>query len=253
MRTIKSIGPVVVVLLIILSCCKKSAKEPHLVLSKDEVKFGEFLIAKVVDAPAGARYEWQLPYCAPELQFAKDSSIVKLAFESGIDVGNSICVKVFTGEDTKYVDCRNVKIDSGRFYPDISIGNSVHEIIAGDQLTIQPVINSTDSTLGFITKTSKNYSCLNSYIVNNGSSTYNSISLLFGGVWFGKDCEPVNMPVMSIYSTYHYYWDGTFPVSVYFDNKLYTGSLTVSKYQGKFEFTWPYTTGVLIDPKVIER
>jgi hypothetical protein len=187
------------------------------------------------------------------LQYAKDSGMVKLAFARVIDASDPICVKVFEGSDTIYTDCKRVKVDSGTFDPDALHGNSVREIIAGDQLTIQPVIYSTDSSLGFIAKTSKNYSCLNSYMVNSGSSTSNSVSLSFRDVWFGNNCEPVNMPVTSFYSMHHYYWDGIYPISIYFDNKLYTGSFTVSKYQSKFEFNWPYTTGVLIDPKVLGR
>jgi hypothetical protein len=236
---------IAIVLIIILSCCKKPAKDTFLVLSKEEISLEEPLIAKVVDAPAGARYEWQIPYGVPVLQYAKDSSMVKLAFARAIDAMDPICVKVFSGSDTVYTDCRNVHVDTATFNPDAN-GNSVHEIIAGDQLTIQPILYSTDSSLGFIMKTSKSYSCLNSYILNNGSSTYNSVFLSFGDVWFSKDCEPVNMPVTSYYTTHHYYRDGTYPFSIYFDNKLYTGSFTVSKFQGKFEFNWPYTTVVLI-------
>lgn len=253
MCTIKSMTPIVVALIVILSCCKKPAKDAFLALSKDEVALQEPLIAKVVNAPAGARFRWQIPYGVPVLQYSQDSSMVKLAFATGIDNRNSICVNVFSGSDSIGITyCKDVKVDSATFNPD-PLSNSVHEIIAGDQLTIKPVLYSTDSSLGFIMKTSKSYSCLNSYLLNNGSSTYNSVFLSFGDVWFSKDCEPVNMPVTSYYSTHHYYWDGIYPISIQFDNKLYTGSFTVSKFQGKFEFNWPYTAGVLIEPKVIER
>lgn len=253
MRTIKSIGPIVVVLIIILSCCKKSAKGPHLVLSKDKLALEEPLIAKVIDAPAGARYEWEMPYGVPILQYAKDSSMVKLAFVRTIDASDPICVKVFSGSDTVYTDCKTVEVNSKRFNQDTLDGSKAHQLTPGDQIIVQPVIYATDSSLNFILKTSKNYSCLNSYLYSDITFENLGIGMSFRWVWFSNDCEPVNMPVASYTSTYHYYRDGTYPITIHYDNKNYSGSLTVSKYQSRFEFNWPYTTGVLIEPKVLGR
>jgi hypothetical protein len=245
--------PIVVVLMIILSCSKKAAKEPLLILSKDELALEEPLIAKVVDAPAGARYEWQIPHGVPVLQYAKDSSMIKLAFVRAIDARDPICVRVFSGSDTLYTACKNVEVDNVKFRQDSLDGSKAHQLTAGDQITLQPVIYATDSSLNFILKTSKNYSCLNSYLYSDISFVNNNIGMSLGWVWFSNNCEPVNMPVVSYSSTYHYYRDGTYPIKIYYDNKYYTGSLTVSKYQGKFEFNWPYTTGVLIEPKVLNQ
>lgn len=80
MRYIKLIP--IAVFLIMLSCCKKSAEETALVLSQTEVSEGEPFIAKVVHAPAGARFIWQIPFGVGIKQCSSDSSMVKLAFFS---------------------------------------------------------------------------------------------------------------------------------------------------------------------------
>jgi hypothetical protein len=100
--------------------------------------------------------------------------------------------------------------------------------------------------------TANNYDCLNSYLLYSSASTTSNVTISFNGLWLRDACEPVNMPAVSFVHTYSYYKDGNYPVQINFDNKVYKGSLTVSNYQGRYEFNWPYTDGVLIDPKVIK-
>ena len=254
MRYIKLIS--IVAFLIILSCCKKPTEETALVLSQTEVLRGEPLIAKVVHAPAGARFVWQIPYGAGIKQFSSDSSMVKLVFShlSGYQ-HEEICVKVVTGPDT--VDfisyCSEIKASDERFAPPASLPETRVKSLAGDQLTLKPVIYSTDSTLNFIIQTANSYSCFNSYVLYNNASVGNSvIATSFNGVWLRDPCEPLNIPAVSFCQTNAYYTDGTYPVEITFNNKVYKGSLTVSHYRQYYEFHWPYTEGVVIEPKVID-
>lgn len=125
--------------------------------------------------------------------------------------------------------------------------------LAGDQLTLKPVIYSTDSSLNFIVQTKNSYSCLDSYILyNNASVTNSKVVTSFNGVWLRDACEPVNIPAVSFCQTHAYYKDGIYPVEITFNNKIYKGSLTVSHYQDHYEFNWPYTEGVIIEPKVLK-
>jgi hypothetical protein len=238
-----------------LSCCKKPSEETALVLSQTEVSQGEPLIAKVVHAPAGARFIWQIPYGAGMKQFSSDSSMVKLAFSyvSGYP-HEKICVQVITGPDT--VDftnyCSEIKVSAEKFEPPASLPESRVKSLAGDQLTLQPAFFG-DSTLSFIVKTTNSYSCFNSYVLYNNASVKNSkIVTSFNGVWLRDACEPVNIPAVSFCQTRAYYKDGIYPVEITFNNKDYKGSLSVSGYQRYYEFHWPYTEGVVIEPKVID-
>lgn len=252
MRYIKLIP--IVAFLIILSCCKKSTEETALVLSQTEVSEGEPFIAKVVNAPADARFIWQIPYGAGIRQFSSDSSMVKLAFfHLGGYPHEEICVKVVSGADT--VDfttyCSEIKLNAGRFEQPASLPETSVKSLVGDQLTLKPIFFG-DSSLSFIVQTANSYSCFNSQILYNNASVANSIAFSFNGVWLRDPCEPLNIPAVSFCLTNVYYTDSTYPVEITFNNKVYKGSLTVSDYQGYFEFHWPYTEGVVIEPKVID-
>lgn len=245
----------IIAFLIILACCKKPPEETELVLSQSEVLSGEPLIAKVIDAPAGARFIWQFPYGVGMKQFSSDSSMVKLAFSdlSGYPF-KDICVKVVTGADT--VDfttyCSGIKVSAERFEPPASLPETSVKSLVSDHLTLKPVFFG-DSTLSFIVRTANSYSCFNAQILYNNASDTNSIVISFNGVWLRDPCEPLNIPAVSFCQTKIFYTDGTYPVEITFNNKVYQGSLTVSDYKGHFEFHWPYTEGVVIEPKVIDR
>jgi hypothetical protein len=71
-------------------------------------------------------------------------------------------------------------------------------------------------------------------------------------VWLRDACEPLNIPAESFWQTNAYFKDGIYPVEITLNNKVFKGSLTVSHYQNHYEFNWPYTEGVVIEPKVID-
>lgn len=238
-----------------LSCCKKNTEETALVLSQTEVSFGEPLIAKVVHAPAGARFIWQIPYGAGIQQFSSDTSMVKLVFSNLFGYPYKICVKVVTGTDTTDVTtyCSEIKVSDKWYEPPASLPDTRVKSLAGDQLTLKPVIYATDSSLNFIVETKNAYSCFNSYILNNNASVTNSkVVTSFNGVWLRDACEPLNIPAVNFCHTNAYFEDGIYPVEIAFNNKVYKGSLSVSGYRRYYEFHWPYTEGVVFEPKVID-
>ena len=252
MRTIH--GAVTILLIIFLSCCKKPATEMRLELSADKLSVGEPLIAKVVNAPAGAHFTWKFPDRAMVLQYSTDSSMVKLVY-TAFDkwANNRICVLVNKGVDTVTAVglCKEPGWDNNEKYTaPASIPANKLKSLEGDQLTLRPYFHG-DSTLTFVVSTSKNYSCLNSFILYNNASDVNKLTLSFNNVWLRDACEPVNLPAISTCFTKAYWNDGTFPVEISFNNKLYKGNLVVSKYHTVYEFSWPYTEGVIIEPKVI--
>jgi hypothetical protein len=245
----------IITFLIILSCCRKPTEETALVLSQTEVSDGEPLIAKVVHAPAGARFIWQITDGAQMKQFSSDSSMVKLTLSHLFRNPYKICVKVVTGPDstdaTTY--CSEIKVREERFEPPASLPETSVRSLAGDQLTLKPVLYSADSSLDFIVQTKNSYSCLNSYILYNNASVKNSkIVTSFKGVWLRDACEPLNIPAVSFCQTHAYFKDGIYPVEITFNSIVYKGELTVSSYQQYYEFHWPYTEGVVIEPKVID-
>jgi hypothetical protein len=228
----------------------------RLELSAYKIKEGEPLIAKVVNAPAGVHFTWKFPDRAIVLQYSTDSSMVKLAY-TAFDkwANNTICVLVNKGVDTVTATglCKTPAWDDNeKFTPPDSVPENKIRSLAGDQLTLQPYFHG-DSTLTFIVSTDKKYSCFNSYILYDNGSSKNQIALLFNYLWLRDACEPVNLPAVSTCFTNAYYKDGTYPIEIAFDKKVYKGTLNVSKFQGLFEFNWPYTEGVIIEPKRIGR
>ena len=246
----------IVVFLIILSCCGKPRRATFLELSQTEISRGEPLTAQVFNFSMGGRLVWQFPHGARILKYyTPDSSQVNLIFSELDNSTKLICVKVYEGSDTAIYTtyCKEIKVDSGRFAPPVPLPDNRVESLTGDQLTLQPVIYPTDSTLNFIVNTKNNYSCLNSYIYYNNASVKNSvISISFNGVWLPYNCKPARIPAVSFCHTYGYYKDGTYPVEITFNNKVYKGSLSVSDYRRYYEFHWPYTEGVVFEPKVID-
>jgi hypothetical protein len=242
--------------LIFLSCCKKPATEMRLELSADKISVGEPLIAKVVNAPAGAHFTWKLPNWAMVLQYSTDSSMVKLAYTVlAKGYNNTICVLVNNGIDSVSAGgfCKEPAWENNEKYTaPASIPGNKLKSLEGDQLTLRPYFHG-DSTLTFIAGTSKNYGCLNSFILYDNASDNSKIALSFNNVWLRDACEPVNLPAISTCFTKIYYNDGSYPIEINFNKKVYKGNLTVSKFQGRFEFYWPYTEGVLIEPKLISR
>lgn len=255
MRTIKLAAGI---FLIMLSCCGKPGTGPFLQLSQTEVSRGEPLTAQVFNGPEGGRIVWQFPYNAHVLKYyVLDSNYVNLTFSDLENSTKEICVRVYDGPntDTTYTTlCKEIKVTSERFAPPAPLPADRVESLAGDQLTLQPVIYPTDSTLNFIVETKNWYSCMNSYVNYNNASVENSnVSIAFTGVWMPYSCVGAKIWAVSLCSTYSYYKDGNYPIEIAFNNKVYKGSVTVSQYQRKYEFNWPYTEGIVIEPKVLER
>lgn len=240
-----------------LSCCGKPGREGFLSLSQREVLPGETLVARVFNGPANPRFVWHFPDYARVLKYdTYDSGMVYLTFLQSDNSTKEICVKVYEGADTAIYAtyCQEIKVNSGRPGQADSIASEKVESLAGDRLTLQPVIYSTDSSLNFIVQTKNNYSCLNAHVnYTNASVKNNIVSLVFKEVGLPYSCVSASMPAVSFCSTYSYYKDGNYPIEITFNNKVYKGSVTVSQYQSKYEFNWPYTEGIVIEPKVLER
>jgi len=255
MRTIKLAAAGI--LLIILSCCGKPGRGPFLQLSQTEVSRGEPLTAQVFNGPTDGRVVWDFPVNARVLKYySPDSAYVNLTFSDLENSTKEICVRVYDGPnaDTYTTLCKEIKVTNERFAPPAPLPADRVESLAGDQLTLKPAIYSTDSTLNFIVETKNWYSCMNAYVNYNNASAANSIvSIAFNGVWLPNSCVGAKIWAVSLCSTYSYYKDGNYPVEITFNNKVYKGSVTVSQYQSKYEFNWPYTEGIIIEPKVLER
>jgi len=246
---------VTVIFLSILCCCRKPTHETALVLSETEVSNGQPLIAKVINAPAGARFVWDLP--APVKQLSPDSSKAELIFDDFIDdypdYGNhEIHVTIYLNADTQpYASySAKVKVKPVDFKPTSS--TSIVKPMTGDQLTLTPVFLR-DSTLSFIEKTANSYNCLNAFITCNDSSVINGIiKTSCNGIVLPDVCEPANVQALGIWNTNAYYMDGTYPIEITFNSQVYRGSMTVTQNGHHQVFSWPYTTGVIIEPKVIQ-
>jgi hypothetical protein len=224
------------------------------VLSKTEVSNGEPLTAKVINAPAGARFVWELP--SPVKQLSPDSSKAELIFDDFIDdypdYGiHEIRVTIYLNADTQpYASySAKVKVKPVDFVPTSS--TAIVKPMTGDDLTLKPVFLR-DSTLSFIEKTANSYNCLNAFITCNNLSAINGIiKTSCNGIVLPDVCEPANVPALGIWNTNAYYIDGTYPIEITFNNQLYKGSMTVTQNGHHLVFNWPYTSGVIIEPKVI--
>lgn len=224
----------------------------ELILDKQEVLNGEPFIAKVMHAPTGARFIWWLPLDVVS-QLSPDSSKVKLFSADSDEKEVNVQVMVFVNGDSTHLS-QTVKIEKENFQQPASLPANEIQSLAADQLTLKPVIYSTDSTLNFVVQTTHSYACLNSFILyKTASVSDNSINISFGDLWLPASCERAQVPALSICKTLAYYYPaGIYPISITFNNKVYTGSLNISNDRSTFTFNWPYTEGVIIEPKVLK-
>ncbi|NII23974.1 hypothetical protein HB364_02705 [Pseudoflavitalea sp. X16] len=229
----------------LLSCQKAPLEEPtDLVVSATVVAAGELVTAKVVNPRPGTSYEWYVPDHL-DLDAIQDTSKIRVLYaRAGLD---SIMVTLWQNGTPYASFSKAVQVKGDYFSVPDNLPQNSTQSITGDKLSLIPFFMP-DSTLAFVLRTNAAYNCLNSYIVARNTGFGNTIKASFNGIWKTGVCEPGNMRATGVLLTNTYYRDGSWPIEITFGNKIYHGTLTVSDYQLKYEFTWPDDTEVYIHP-----
>ncbi|MDF2187183.1 hypothetical protein [Paraflavitalea sp. CAU 1676] len=222
---------------ILLSCQKDQQGEPELLVSATDVKFGELVTAKVVNARPGTTIDWH-SRCYQVFDSLTDGTKAKMFFVW--NEKDSIKVTLYQNGQPYASFTKYLKIIQEPFQLDNTIPGHSAGSLNGKRLSIHPFISYFDSTLAFLVNTSDSYDCLNSYILTDAETFCKKIDVSFSEVWVRGDCEKGTLQASRILYTHTYYSDGLYPINIKVGSKTYTGSLKVTGFATKYEFLWPH-------------
>ncbi|MBS0027685.1 hypothetical protein ACTJJ0_03385 [Chitinophaga sp. 22321] len=136
-------------------------------------------------------------------------------------------------------------------------GSSSNKVVSttasldGDEITLVPSFPKDSINYLLIrAETKKDYDCLNNFLVSVYSEASNAFTLKYIGVEV-PDASICTAGKSKAVATNALYMpvDGTYSFTIKFNNKDYIGS--VVKKGTHFNFTWSYTSGVIISPQSI--
>jgi hypothetical protein len=251
MKTITNcIAALLLTFLVIQGCQKEStAKNGQLVASKSKVKINEPDSLLLVGAKASDSIRW---------------SIVPSGYDTIITKNNGALIK-FTKAGTYKVTATDKPANPAS--TTITVSDSVYinpnkldsVSLKGDKITLTPVYfkNKTGDTtyLYFLVKTA-GYYCnadrLNfaEYVDDVNNFTLTLYNLLQYGICNGATSQ-VSARVNFKQNQLIPLANGTFPLRIFFNQTLYTGSIVATS--STITFNWDYNTGVIIYPKHISR
>jgi hypothetical protein len=130
--------------------------------------------------------------------------------------------------------------------------------LTGDQITLTPgfFTNSVADTnyIYFKAQTTKTYCRSGKLNIAYSIDNQNNYAISFLNVTETTTCKGdsiLTAPVNFTQNQPKALANGTYPLSILLNNVTYTGSIVVST--ANITFNWKYTSGVLIEPKVINR
>ena len=235
-------------------CQKESSKsgnteKPVLILSKTNVKKGEPLTVSTV-VNSSSVVKWAVYPAANSLISAGLRSSSVLFSSAG---GYTITASYFadSGSTTPYDSASSPVTVTDSIYTPPVIDHEDTLSLAGDQLIVQPYWVSDSAGLVLMVQTKNVYNCSPIFIgygfgLENGTlkADFKFISdpVSDCGGFQNHAVADLFYPTMS---------DGDYPVSILFNDVDYQGSVNVSG--STYTFTWPYTSGVVISPLMIQK
>ncbi|HEX6431486.1 MAG TPA: hypothetical protein VF008_27535 [Niastella sp.] len=189
---------------------------------------GEMVTAEVINAPAGASFNW----------YSSNESIVgdvndnwsKIYLDRGAFDNYTVYARVYPTRDSGYhiTLSKSIAVKRDHFTFPASLPANEVTNMEGDQLKLQPVFMP-DGSLSFSFFSLNKYNCFISYIVpENVNISNGNISATFNKVWSPGNCQSKATKAWGKLFTNHTYQDGFYTIDLTFNNQLYQGSLTVS-------------------------
>jgi hypothetical protein len=143
--------------------------------------------------------------------------------------GNAAIIKVTDGTKTAY---RTI------FINDATSNNAIDTVpfILGDKLNITPSLSNDKKTLYLTANTTYNYQCNSDKMISFNKVIGNEYSVSYGGVIMSSTICPTKATANCI-NSFNNMVNGTFPFTINYENKTFTGTITVSNNTCDFNFT----------------
>jgi len=225
--------------------CRKPSQDIELVVHQTEAAArGEMVIAEIIGAPANARIGWSLSPISEHVQPSPDGRMARVLLNCACYKEYTINAVVYPYSDSSSINfSKTITAKSDEYFtiPSSLPANEVQPM-TGDRLLLMPLFDYADSSLIFYARTTHSYECFNAYIVPENINISNGgIKATFNKVWAPGNSKGPEMPAQALLFTKQYFKDGTYTIDITFNNKLYQGTLEVSKYAKQFAFHWPHT------------
>jgi hypothetical protein len=227
--------------------CNKDKNEPALsgvnASKTSNIKKGEPVDFKFSQAPEGGTVQWTV---APfnDVQINASGNTASILFTNA----GSYNVSATFG---KVRGSTNVSVLDSIYNPGGG-GTPTYEPLTGDQvfITVSRMDSMGISGLDFRYITEKKYQCLNHTLLFDNNFSGQNLQVVFRSVMIPS---PEYCTSGEDYASGGTAWypiaEGSHGFEVILDGKTYTGSFV--KNGGTYTFTWPYTSGVMITPLVI--
>jgi hypothetical protein len=234
-------------LLLGFTSCKKDSDvniQSGLDASKtSDIKLGEPVVFKLAEADASAIVNWTVTPNT-EVQIQPSGKTASILF------GNpgSYSVSAISGNIKGRTD---VIVDDSIFNPGGG-GTPTYEPLTGDQIfiTVTRYDSMGISGLDFRYITEKKYNCLNHNLLFSNEFSGQDLKVVFNAVYIPSEeyCS-TGEDYASGGTAWYPVSEGSHGLEVFLDGVTYTGSFVKSG--STYTFTWPYTSGVVLTPPVI--
>jgi hypothetical protein len=238
---------VVSILLIGFVSCKKDqneASQANLDASKTtKIKKGEPVSFKLNEAPDGSNVTWSVTP-STDVKINSNGNTASILFSNAGSFTINASYGTLKGNAT-------VSVQDSIYNPG-SGDPSTNVPLTGDQIfvTVSKADSMGLSGLVFKFVTGKKYKCLNNTLLFDNTFSGQDLKIDFKSVFIPSSayCSAGEDYASSVTSWYPIE-AGSHSFSAVLDGKTYTGSFVKSG--STYTFTWPYTTGVIITPLVI--
>jgi hypothetical protein len=253
MRNLVSLAMVTLIFVSMAPGCRKDKTDDELKLhlSSRTTMRGEPVTAWVTGHEPDTDFEWSIgqSYYTSFIDSRLEKAGVAFTGAGKFWVQVSLTRQT---ESTPYAVLKDTIHVSDIMYEPRVDSTGIHS--AGSEIILQPGV-APDSALVLMASTRSDFNCLNAYLFNNNNREDGKINLTYLNVWLpdAPACVEGKGPARNVFYTQQFFRDGDYPVSITLNNIVYSGTLKVSGYMSKFEFVWPHTSGVLIEPKSLIR
>ncbi len=221
------------------------------------IQIGEPVTFKVNNVPDGKTANWSVnPVNNVQLNVSGNTAAALFSRPGGYKI--SAIVGGVSVNQSVSVDSIYYSPDSAEQQDTVGLCSMTYSILplTEDQITLTPTLSSWDSSgyIGFTAVTEKRYqSCNNNHIVSLLSNGTGSFTVDFNGVYVTSNCcgpDSVNKQA-EIDFELNTPDDATYTLTITLNGNTYTGSFV--KDSDTFNFTWPYTSGVIISPLTVTK
>lgn len=219
----------------------------QLTATKSEVKINEPDTLVAVDAKATDNISWIVtPGGANSISTNKNAAAIKFTQAGTYNVKASI-----NGVNTESL---TIKVNSSVYTPP---AGSTTLPLTGDQMSITPGLYKSvysDSTYIYFNFQTTNTYCVTDRLNFTGSVDAGNYQLAFNNITEFGTCTGSTSTLhggLNFKQSAALLANGTYPLNISLNGTTYTGSIVVTS--ATITFNWTYTSGVVINPKIITR